>query len=336
MTTGVGTTAEDRVWMRVDEPAVAAGVRRAAVALGTEIRLPERVLGDVAIVAMEMATNLARHAVDGVMLLRVRRLADHAGIELLAIDRGPGIADVAESTRDGHSTGGTLGIGLGAIARLADESDVYSQVGVGTVVAVTLWREHMTTTPWVEGVSRPIEGEEVCGDGYAAREIGERRQIMLCDGLGHGPLASIAARAVEVHFRGAPPGSPKAVLNHIHEHTRHTRGAVVAIAELDSAEETVRYAGIGNISGTIQSDHARRTMVSMPGIIGQQRRDVREFTYPMPTDALVVLHSDGLTDRWTLHDYPGLRSHPPVVVAATVLRDAAKRRDDASILVARR
>jgi hypothetical protein len=292
------------------------------------------VLGDVAIVATEMATNLARHADDGVMLLRVRRMADHAGIEMLAVDRGPGMVDIAASTRDGHSTGGTLGIGLGAIARLAHEYDVYSQPG-GTVLAATLWSGRMTTRAWVEGVSRPLDGEEVCGDGYAAREAEGRRQIMLCDGLGHGPLAAIAARAVEAEFLSAPAGTPKAVLQHVHARTRHTRGAVVAIAELDIDRAVLRFAGIGNIAATIHADEHRRTMVSMPGIVGQQWRDVREFDYPLPADALVVLHSDGLTDRWSLDTYPGLSTHPPVVIAATLLRDAGRRRDDASILVAR-
>ncbi|HEY2796032.1 MAG TPA: transcriptional regulator, partial [Micromonosporaceae bacterium] len=76
-------------------------------------------------------------------------------------------------------------------------------------------------------------------------------------------------------------------------------------------------------------------MVSLPGIVGHQARTVREFDYPAPAGALIVLHSDGLTDRWSLKSWPGLFDHTPSVVAATLLRDAARPHDDASVLVAR-
>ena len=48
------------------------------------------------------------------------------------------------------------------------------------------------------------------------------------------------------------------------------------------------------------------------------------------------MHSDGVTDKWRLADYPGLAAgHTPLVVATTLLRDAGVRRDDATVLVAR-
>jgi anti-sigma regulatory factor (Ser/Thr protein kinase) len=340
--TAVAST-DDRSWMVVDDVVVAAGVRRAAVALGTEIGLPPAKVADVAIVAMETATNLARHADDGMLLLRVRRLDDRVGIELVAIDHGPGMADIAESARDGHSTGGTLGIGMGAIARLADDLDIYSRAGSGTVLALTLWDTPPVPVSWADGISRPIDGEEVCGDGYAARDIDGRRQIMLCDGLGHGPLAALAAAAVVTEFRTAPPAGPKAVLEHIHARTRHTRGVVAAVAELDRDDETIRFAGIGNIAAVVHRAvdatdgrrEPRRGLVSLPGIVGQQRPDIREFDAPFPEGSLVVLHSDGLSSRWTFDDHPGLTTHSPLVIAAVLLRSVARRRDDASVLVAR-
>jgi hypothetical protein len=183
-------------------------------------------------------------------------------------------------------------------------------------------------------VCRPIAGEELCGDGYAARELDGRRQVLMCDGLGHGPLAAVASRAAVAEFATAPPGGPREVLEHLHQRTGHTRGSVAAVAELDPAGEQVRFAGIGNIAAVVADPQGRRAMVSLPGILGQQRRDIREFSYPAGPASLVILHSDGMHDRWTLADYPGLAGHSPVVVAATLLRDAAKRRDDAAVLVA--
>jgi len=323
------------VWIDVDDPATAGGVRRAGVGLATEAGLSPKIVGNLAIVATELATNLARHADRGTVMMRVRRSNDRLGFEIIATDRGPGMPDVIDSIRDGVSTAGTLGIGLGAVARMADELHAYSRPGSGTVIAATLWDGSPPPPAWVAGASRPVAGEDVCGDGYAARTDGGRRQVMLCDGLGHGPIAAIAARAAVAEFLAAPPGDPATVLERLHARTRHTRGSVLAIAELDVAAGVVRYAGIGNISSTILSGDQRRAMVSLPGIVGQQRRDIREFTYPIAAGDLVVMHSDGITDRWDLTAYPRLGGQAPVLIAATLLRDHAKRRDDASVIVAR-
>lgn len=326
---------EDRVFLAVDDPATAGGVRRVAVGLGAEAGLDEHALGNLAIVATEVATNLARHAVGGVVLLRLCRSGDRAGVEIVATDTGPGMADVDFSSGDGRSTAGTLGIGLGAIRRLTTACDIYSRPGAGTVLAASVWAAPAPPLPWFAGVCRPIDGEGVCGDGYAVREVDGRRQVMLCDGLGHGPLAAAAARAIVGAFADAPAGGPRSVLDHLHARARPTRGAVAAVAELDVEAGVVRFAGTGNVAATVGHAADRRVMVSLPGIVGQHRHDPREFEYPLSEGDLVVLHSDGLTDRWHFDSYPGLVSRPPLVVAATLLRDAGRRRDDAAVLVVR-
>src|SRR4051812_24727444 len=111
------------VWFRVEEATTASAVRRAAERLAIQLGLPQRQLADLSIVAAEMAGNLAKHADRGVVLVRPVRTTEQAGIEIIAIDSGPGMADVARSVGDGHSTAGTLGIGLGAIVRQATWSD---------------------------------------------------------------------------------------------------------------------------------------------------------------------------------------------------------------------
>ena len=110
----------------------------------------------------------------------------------------------------------------------------------------------------------------------------------------------------------------------------------MAVAELDVPAGLVRYAGLGNISGTVFApDGGRRGMVSLPGIAGHQRRQIREYEYPLASASVVLMHSDGVVDRWNANDYPDLLSHSPQTIAATVLRDAGTRRDDAGVLVAR-
>ncbi|TBL28329.1 transcriptional regulator, partial [Verrucosispora sp. SN26_14.1] len=189
-------------WYRVENGSTGSAVRRAAERLGNELALPEGRIADLAIVAAELTSNLIKHADDGMLLLRpVRRELD-AGVELIALDSGPGMADLAQSARDGHSTTGTLGIGLGAIVRQASWFDAYSWPGRGTVIAVRVFGGADTDLPWAGGLTRPLAGETVCGDGYAWRVVGDRRQVLVTDGLGHGPLAGAATDAALAAFRG--------------------------------------------------------------------------------------------------------------------------------------
>ncbi|MFI7543720.1 SpoIIE family protein phosphatase [Actinoplanes sp. NPDC049599] len=323
------------VWFRVEAAGTAAAVRRAAERLATELGMPEARIADLSIVATETASNLVKHADEGMLLVRPARVPDRAGVEILALDRGPGMADISRSIGDGHSTAGTLGIGLGAIVRQSSWSDLHSVPGLGTVMAVQIWSGVTPPQAWAAGLTRPLTGEPVCGDGFAVREVDGRRQVLLCDGLGHGPLAHAATQEAIRVFADTPAGPPSVVVEALHRKLSHTRGAAVAVAELDLAAGTVRYAGLGNIAGTVlHPDGSRRGMVSLPGIAGHQRRQIREYDYPLPAGGTVLMHSDGVVDRWKATDYPGLLSHSPQVIAGTVLRDAGIRRDDAGVVVA--
>lgn len=323
------------IWFRVESSSAASAVRRAAERLGGQLHLGARRTADLAIVAAELTSNLVKHADEGVLLLRPVRSGSEAGVEMVAVDSGPGMADLTASAQDGHSTTGTLGIGLGAIARQASWYDAYSRPGRGTVLAVQVWPAAAPEASWVAGITRPLTGETRCGDGFAARLVDGRAQLMTCDGLGHGPLAAAATDAAVTAFRAAPAGSPKTVVEHLHRSLGHTRGAALAVAELDPTAAKLRYAGLGNIAAAVVDDDRRRGLVSLPGIAGHQRPVVREYDYPFGRNALLVMHTDGVADRWQLADYPGLADRSPLLTAATVLRDYGVRRDDAGVLVAR-
>nr|MDT0661271.1 SpoIIE family protein phosphatase [Micromonospora sp. DSM 115978] len=337
---GVSVLEPDRVsdsgaWFRVEVTSAASAVRRAAERLASQLNLGEQRTADLAIVAAEIASNLVKHADEGLLLLRPVRSEDQAGVELIAIDAGPGMADLARSATDGHSTAGTLGIGLGAIVRQASWFDAYSLPHRGTTLAVQIWPGPVPRPSWASGVNRPLTGESVSGDGFASRIRDGRHQVLVCDGLGHGALAAAATAAALNAFRTAPAVPPAQLVEHLHRSIRHTRGAAIAVAELDREAAVVRYAGLGNIGGMVLDGESRRGMVSLPGIAGHQRRSVREYQYPLGPGATVLMHSDGVTDRWRLVEYPGLLGRAPVLLAATVLRDAGVRRDDACVVAAR-
>ncbi|MBO4205158.1 ATP-binding SpoIIE family protein phosphatase [Micromonospora echinofusca] len=325
----------DGLWFRVESSSTASAVRRAAERLGGELGLGETRVADLAIVATELATNLVKHADEGQLLLRPVRHADRVGVELVALDSGPGMADLVASARDGHSTAGTLGIGLGAVVRQASWYDGHSVPGRGTVLAVQIWSGPPPQPGWAAGVVRPLTGESVSGDGYAVRDCDDRYQLLVCDGLGHGVLAHAATQAALAAFRAAPALPPAALVERLHTAMAHTRGGALSVAEVDPVAGLVRYAGLGNVSASIVGYGTRRGLVSLPGIAGHNRRMVREYEYPFTADEVLVMQTDGVTDRWQLDNYPGLLERSPLVFAATVLRDAGVRRDDACVLVAR-
>ena len=113
------------------------------------------------------------------------------------------------------------------------------------------------------------------------------------------------------------------------------QGAALAIAELESTGASVRYAGLGNISASLVSPRASKSLVSYNGIAGHEARKIQEFAYDWPADALLVMHSDGLSGRWNLERYPGLAFRDPSVVAGVLYRDFSRGRDDALVVVVR-
>ncbi|MDO0928816.1 ATP-binding protein [Streptomyces sp. TG1A-8] len=332
--------AGDVCWLRADV-ALAAAARRQAGQLARGICLSEEQVARVELCVTEMATNLLKHAHDGSLALRVARARGRAAVECLSLDDGPGIDDLQRALRDGTSAAGSLGIGMGAIGRLADASGVHSLRGRGTVVLARFWADGQAPSSGpvgTAGLTRPISGEQVCGDTWAVRAVSGRGSdallLMMCDGLGHGPLAARVAERARAAFRDSRHVSPAAVLQDVHEGLRGTRGAAVAIALIDLVDQRVRLSGAGNITALVGNGDTRSGLLSMPGIVGLQLPRPRTFEAAFPPGAALVMHSDGLSERWRPADFPGLFVQDPSLVAAQILNQAAVRRDDAGVVVA--
>ena len=318
--------------MRVEDPSAAAACRGAALVLAARLQFPQARTDQLALAVTEAASNLHKHAGQGAMLLRIARGDDRPGIEMVTIDAGPGLHDPGAALRDGHSTSGTLGVGLGAIRRLADFCDLYSVPGRGTALAARFWPAPRTgAVPPYAGLVRPISGETECGDTFGAVEADGLLTGVLCDGLGHGPLAAIAAREAVAVVLEDPVSEPAALLERAHRRTGHTRGGALAVVQV--AGTAVRFAGLGNVAAAILAGGVRQGMPSVPGIAGHRARAIKQFEYNKPADAAIVLHSDGISSRWEPAALTGLPARDPLVIAATLFALAGSRRDDAGVLV---
>ncbi|MFC4949148.1 SpoIIE family protein phosphatase [Pseudonocardia sp. GCM10023141] len=335
-------SAEDVAWLVVQDASAIGGARRSAEHLAEQLGLPASRVAEVGLAVTEIATNLHRHAHSGAILLRALRDHRRSAVEVVAMDSGPGITDIEAALRDGASTGGTLGIGLGAISRLANQLDISSHPDRGTVLVARFEaakrgrsRHPVEDAGDIAGITRALGGEDICGDAYGVRREAGRVYLMLCDGSGHGPLAAMAAREAVRAFETTEQAflSPESAVRRIHSALTGTRGGAVAVAELDARTGSVHFVGVGNISGAVIHPDGKRSMTSIGGVAGYRRPTFRTFDYPLPAGAMVVLHSDGVRADWLIDDVRSLLERPPLLLAATLLRDSGVRQDDASVLV---
>lgn len=323
----------------LDDPSGVGEVRRAAAALADRMGFSREDVGRLALVATEAGNNLVQHGGGGEIIVRAMSDGTRQGIELLMIDRGAGIADVGRALQDGYSTAGTPGTGLGAVMRLADLFDIHSVPQQGTVLLAQVWRRDATAGQLPDedlemgAVCLPRPGEYVCGDAWAVAPAADGGILLLVvDGLGHGPGAAGAAEEALRIFRQGVEGGPGRLLGDMHAALRSTRGASVAAALLDSRRREIRYAGVGNIAGTVLAGTESRSMVSHNGTVGHEMRKIQEFVYPWTEGALVIMHSDGLQMHWRLDRYPGIRVRHPGVIAGLLYRDFNRGRDDVTVL----
>lgn len=318
--------------------------RREVEAMARGCGFDEEDTGRAALVGLELATNLARHGGGGDLLLAEIVGTASKALEVIALDRGLGMADVNRCLTDGVSTFGSAGVGLGAIRRQADEFDIYSLAapaqGHGTAILARLWpgrRPPSERLARIGSVSVPKPGELVCGDDLAVVYADTTVALLVVDGLGHGVAAHQASKAACEIFARSFVASPVAAVQKIHAGIRATRGAAIGIANVDLAASSITFSGVGNISGLVAAGGQVRRFVSMNGIAGHTAGQLREFVYPCDGPGLiVVLQSDGIGTSWSLDRYPGLSARHPALIAAILYRDGTRGRDDATVLVLRR
>jgi anti-sigma regulatory factor (Ser/Thr protein kinase) len=302
--------------------------------MAREEGLDETQIANISLIATEVCTNLLKHARGGEVFLSRLSGRSGPGLEILSVDRGPGMVDVNQCLEDGYSSVHTPGTGLGAVARLSQEFDIYSERNKGTVLMTRVGGTGKAKTI-VGALVKPISGEDMAGDAWAYCEDGSGMTLVVVDGLGHGLMAARASAEAVSAFRRANDFAPIPVLTRIHGSLRGTRGAAVAVLHLDRDAATVRYAGIGNIAGVIVKPGKPVAMVSHNGTAGFHAPRLQEFSYQLPPESLIVMHSDGLTTSWNLDDYIGLRSKHPSIVAGVLYRDASRNRDDVCVVAAK-
>ncbi|RFM26873.1 SpoIIE family protein phosphatase [Deminuibacter soli] len=299
-------------------------------------------MAEIDIVVAELISNLLKYAVNGRLLVKTCIDAKEAGLEIIAIDDGPGIPDLSLAQVDGITTHKkSLGMGLGAIKRLTSVFQVFSKVGWGTIILV---RKYVGSSNEVArklkmtlgAVIVPKPGEQVCGDGLYTRLDHQGARIFMADGLGHGKEAALAAIQAITAFADNRDDNAINILRTLHQTSsvRKTRGLVGTVLLINLRSGIIKINGIGNISSRLIFRGVIRNFLSYNGIIGLNiPSSMNEQSFDVEKGQLLIMCSDGIRTRWDLSKLPGIAKHDPNIIAAAIYKDFCRNTDDASVLV---
>lgn len=328
---------------RIEDRSYLAIIKRDISKHANALGFPPEKIGKLHLVATELTSNLLKFGSRNRELLW--KAVPHKGefcIEILALDKGPGINSISQALEDGFSSSGTAGEGLGAIQRQSDFFDLYSQPGQGTVVLARIFANEefqQKNQPFnFAALSVPKPGEVLCGDGYFVEYEPEKQlfNALLLDGLGHGPGAHEAAQAAIEVYKTTPKDSPNQVLKEIHAQIKKTRGAVAMALKYNFQEETLSYCGVGNVSGKTIGFNSVKYLSSFNGIVGHVMSSrINDQEVPWERGKLLLIHSDGLTSRLDITKYMHIQKHDPAILAACLYRDFSRGNDDATIIISK-
>ncbi|MET7361717.1 SpoIIE family protein phosphatase [Streptomyces sp. NPDC005562] len=312
----------------IDHPSAVQSASDQARAVARE--MPGALPDQAAVLASELASNIIKHARNGALFVQPSPLG--AGLDVIAVDCGPGMPDIDLSLRDGYSTTATMGAGLGAARRIATDFTIRSEAGLGTLAHARLAEPDAQRVPSAPGaLCLPADGEEASGDGYAIADHHGIRTLLVIDGLGHGPEAATAARRAERTFLADPAAPLVDLLTAQHKALRHTRGA--AVTALRIAGNRAEHCSVGNVRTVVLSPRGvHHQLTGQAGIVGYTLPAPRSRFVDLTPHTTVVVHTDGIDHRWAYDPTDARLKLPPVLLAASLTHTHRRRRDDATIL----
>jgi anti-sigma regulatory factor (Ser/Thr protein kinase) len=129
--------------IRVQDSSQSGEARRLAVSLCHALEFNELRTAQIALVVTELATNLIKHTAQagGYLIFTPIEQNGVIGLDILSLDQGPGIINIGECLRDGYSSTGTTGGGLGSIRRQSSLFDIYSIPNQGSAILSRFWKD---------------------------------------------------------------------------------------------------------------------------------------------------------------------------------------------------
>jgi serine/threonine-protein kinase RsbT len=132
------TARRERLTLSTNDQVVTVRQRAREFALDAKLSLVDQT--KLVTAASELARNMVVYGGGGTVTIELVEADGRLGVKITFDDQGPGIADVAQALRDGYTTGGGLGLGLGGAKRLVHDFELRSEAGRGTTVVITRWK----------------------------------------------------------------------------------------------------------------------------------------------------------------------------------------------------
>lgn len=181
---------------------------------------------------------------------------------------------------------------------------------------------------------RPCRGEQLSGDAVVIQPLDQGLFVAIVDVLGHGPEAHELTQVINAYLARYGTSDVSGLMTRLHQHLKGTRGAAVGLCAIDAATGRIDYAGIGN-TAMRRFGKAETRLVSQDGVLGQNMRTPRPQTLQLEPGDLIVLYTDGVSNRFTADDYPGVLHHAPKEVASNIIQRFGKDYDDAACIAVR-
>lgn len=322
--------------------------RQAVTETAQSLGFSDVAIEELSIVSNELLSNFVNHGCTKPEFWVARLERDGAlGIEISAVDRGPGIRNLEDALSDRVSTAGTMGCGLGAVRRLMHEFDIISlcdgeasrEAGIipkGTIITTSKWLNGGPPPGGrfrYSGYTRPCPGEIENGDAFLIEATDDNILVAMLDGLGHGAEAHEASDLGIGIISQCSSEPLKAIMQELHTGISGTRGCAAALFRLDTKAANIEFAGIGNIRSKM-FPRSEMSLYSRAGIVGRGRLPrvhVEKATWP--EGATLVMHSDGIAG-WSHPETMGrVGGQQPATGCHFLLKNFGYDHDDATVCV---
>jgi anti-sigma regulatory factor (Ser/Thr protein kinase) len=325
------------VILRISGPKEIRHAEDCARRIAAEVGCSARDCDDIALVVNELASNLIKHASGGELRLEPTEATGRKGLRIESLDCGPGIADFEHAMRDGYSSAGSLGTGLGTINRLMDDLEYEPLAGGGSRIVCHRWlraeprkvKSHLEIGVASRAYRQALEN----GDAFVSREWANGALVGVIDGLGHGQFAHRAAQAARQYIDLHYDLPLEALFRGVGRTCQATRGVVMALALFDYDRSVFTCASIGNIELRVHGSERPIRFIARRGVVGQQAPMALAEEHPWAAGMTLVMHSDGLRARWSWGDFPNLWAERASQAAQRLLVALGRDDDDATVLV---
>lgn len=302
----------------------------------------------IATIIAELGSNIVKYGVRGVIgVARVAR-GEVVDIEIRAEDKGPGIANLARAMSDHYSTGGTLGMGLPGVQRMADAFSIHSPPEGGTqvfaskrirgarVAAASQMVAAMPAQPpvcWSVSVRTQARlGEHAIGDVGLAIEVDAGVLLAIIDASGHGKRAGAVADRLAATLREGASSDLVEVMKSLFHTAEGTLGAAVGLAFVDPDANEFRYLGVGN-TRCVKLSKTMWRGVSRDGVLGERWPTPYEQRASLVANDCLVLWTDGIAED-AVHKLLGTASlRSAQNIAQRLMIESARPYDDAGCVV---